>query len=373
MWGGKFGIGTKLSQVGTENTFLFYDVPDDEPIFNDSRSNIFVYDENVYAGYVNYAHSIGEKWNFSAGLRLEQTDARGDLQAFKPELEEPPVESNYLDIFPSAGLTYQLAPEHTFALNYGRRINRPDYNVLNPFRVQLSELSYRKGNPYLKPEIVNNMELGYTLKYMYNFKFSYSHTTDKITRLIGPDDENPLAGFITWDNLADQKVYALNIAAPVEITKKWNAFFNISGSYINNQADYGDDGFVDIQVWTYTIYQQHTFDLPWKMTAEVSGYFSGPGVWGGVFLYEETWALNLGLQRRFFDERLNLRVTVNDVFNAQGWSGTSEFNGLSTTGNGWHDSRRGTVSLSYNFGNKNVKSRKRKTGLEQEAKRVSNG
>ena len=371
LWGGKFGFGTKLSKVGTDNTFLFYDIPDEDPIFNKSRSNIFLYDENVYAGYVNYSSSIGEKWKYSVGVRLEQTDATGNLQTFNPELAEPPVESNYLDAFPSAGLTYMLAPEHSFSLNYGRRINRPDYNVLNPFRVQLSELSYQKGNPFLVPEIVNNMELGYTLKYMYNFKLSYSRTTDKITRLIGPDDDNPLAGFITWDNLAEQTVYALNISAPVEITKKWNAFFNISGSHINNQADYGDDGFVDIQIFTYNIYQQHTFNLPWDLNAEVSGWFAGPGVWGGVFLYDESWSLNLGLQRRFFNEQMNVRLTFNDIFYSTGWNGTSEFNGLSMQGHGAWDSRRGTLSLSYNFGNKNVKSRKRKTGLEQEAKRVS--
>ncbi len=371
LWGGKFGFGTKLSKVGTDNTFLFYDIPDEDPIFNKSRSNIFLYDENVYAGYVNYSSSIGEKWKYSVGVRLEQTDATGNLQTFDPELAEPPVESNYLDAFPSAGLTYMLAPEHSFSLNYGRRINRPDYNVLNPFRVQLSELSYQKGNPFLVPEIVNNMELGYTLKYMYNFKLSYSRTTDKITRLIGPDDDNPLAGFITWDNLAEQTVYALNISAPVEITKKWNAFFNISGSHINNQADYGDDGFVDIQIFTYNIYQQHTFNLPWDLNAEVSGWFAGPGVWGGVFLYDESWSLNLGLQRRFFNEQMNVRLTFNDIFYSTGWNGTSEFNGLSMQGHGAWDSRRGTLSLSYNFGNKNVKSRKRKTGLEQEAKRVS--
>jgi iron complex outermembrane recepter protein len=370
LWGGKIGFGTKFSKVGTDNTFLFYDIPDEDPVFNDSLSNIFLYDEYVYAGYFNYARSIGKKWNFSAGLRLEQTDATGDLQTFDPDLSEPPVKSNYLSAFPSAGLTYNLAPEHSFSLNYGRRINRPDYNVLNPFRVQLSELSYRKGNPFLKPEIVNNMELGYTLKYMYNFKVSYSNTIDKITRLISPDKGNPLAGFLTWDNLATQTVFALNISAPVEITKKWNAFFNISGSHINNQADYGDEGTVDIKVWNYSIYQQHTFKLPWKFTAEVSGWFSGPGVWGGVFLYDETWSLNLGLQRRFFKEKMNVRLTFNDIFYKTGWSGTSEFNGLVTSGNGAWDSRRGSLSISYNFGNNNVKSRKRETGLEQEAKRV---
>ena len=100
LWGGRLGLGTKISKVATENFFYFYDYIDEQPVFNDQRSNIFDYDELVYAGYFNYARKLGEKWNFSAGLRLEQTDTRGDLQAFDPSLNEPPVEANYLSGIP---------------------------------------------------------------------------------------------------------------------------------------------------------------------------------------------------------------------------------------------------------------------------------
>ncbi|HLF63216.1 MAG TPA: TonB-dependent receptor [Saprospiraceae bacterium] len=370
--GGTVGMGMKLSRVSTDNTFLFYDIPESERILNDRRSNQFLYDENVYAGYLSFARSITEKWNFSAGLRLEQTDATGDLMAFLPELQEPPVELNYLNTFPTVGLTYQYKPEHVFALNYGRRINRPDYNVLNPFREQFSELSFSKGNPFLRPEIVNNFELGYTLKYRYNFKLSYSRTLDQITRLIAPDDVDPRAGFITWDNLAVQTIYAANISLPLEINKWWNAYVNLSGTHLDNQADYGGDAIVDVQAWTYNIYQQHTFKLPGQLTGEISGWFSGPGVWGGVFIYETSWSLNLGLQRKFLKDQMNVRLSVNDVFYESGWSGYSRFNGLYAEGRGVWDSRRASLSVSMNFGNKNVKSRNRKTGLEDEAKRIGN-
>lgn len=368
--GGNLGIGSKLSRVVSDNTFLVYDVNNGTTIRNDRTSNRFEYKENVYAGYVNYARSLAEKWNFSAGLRAEKTDATGDLRAFLPELQEPPVELNYLSWFPSAGLTWQVAQQHSLSLNYGRRINRPDYNVLNPFNNQISQLSYEKGNPFLRPEIVNNMELGYTMKYRYNFKIGYSLTTDQITRLIAPDENDPRAGFITWANLAEQKIWSFNISAPVDVMKGWNAYINLSGAHQDNQADYGDGAVVDLQTFTYNIYMQHTIDLPAGFKGEVSGYFSGPGIWGGVFKYETSWSLDLGLQRKFLQDRLNARLSVSDLFYESGWSGFSSFNGLYAEGMGNWDSRRGSLSLSYNFGNQNVKSRKRKTGLEDEAGRV---
>jgi len=369
--GGKIGIGSKFSKVNSDNTFLFFNVENGQSVQNDQKSNIFNYDENVIAGYISYSRAINQKWNFSAGLRAEQTDILGELETFDVSLQEPPVDTSYLSLFPNIGLTYQAAPMHAFALNYGRRINRPDYNVLNPFNNQLSELSFEKGNPFLFPEIVNNIELGYTWQYRYNFKIGYSLTTDQITRLIGPDETNPNAGFITWANLATQKIWSANISAPVQIAKKWNAYFNVSASHLDNQADYGEGrGVVDVQAFTYSIFQQHTFTLPWKLKAEVSGYYSGPGVWGGVFEFEPSWSLGLGLQRRFFKEKLNVRISANDLFYQSGWNGESEFNGLRSVGSGEWDSRRVGLSLSYAFGNQNVKSRKRKTGLEEEGKRV---
>jgi outer membrane receptor protein involved in Fe transport len=371
VWGGKFGIGTKGSSVKTDNTFRFFDVSNGARDLNLKRSNQFNYTENVYAGYLSYSKPITEKLSFLAGLRSELTDATGDLIALLPELQEPPVELNYLSHFPSAGLTYQINKMNTISLNYGRRINRPDYNVLNPFNIQASELSFQKGNPFLRPEIVNNIELGYSLFYRYNLKFSYSKTSDQITRLIAPDEVNPKAGFITWENLAQQETYSMNISAPIDIMKWWNMYINFNSAYLDNQADYGEGAIVDVQVFTYTVFQQSTFTLPLGLKGEISGYYSGPGVWGGVFKYGPQWSLNLGLQKKFLQERLNVRLSANDIFFQSGWEGESSFNGLTSAGMGQWDSRRVALSLNYSFGNSNVKSRKRKTGIEDATKRIS--
>jgi iron complex outermembrane recepter protein len=369
-FGGKVGAGSKLSRVKSDNTFLVYDGLPGSRLQDDRRSNHFFYDENVYAFYINYARTLDKSISLSAGLRAEQTDARGDLQAFLPELQEPPVILNYLSWFPSAGISWQVNGQHNLGLNYGRRINRPDYHVLNPFNNQLSQLSYEKGNPFLKPEIVNNIDLSYTLAYRYNFKIGYSLTTDEITRLIGPDESDPRASFINWDNLATQTIWSFNASLPFQMTKIWSAFFNLSGSHIDNQADYGDGAIVDLQAYTYTIFQQHSFELPWKLKAELSTYYSGPGIWGGVFVYESSWNMDFGLQRKFLDDRLNVKVSMNDIFKTSGWKGVSVFDGLDSKGQGRWDSHRGSISVSYRFGNENVKSRKRKLGLEDEAGRL---
>jgi len=369
---GKIGLGTKYGKVATQNTFEVYDVVNDASIIDNTLSNLFDYDENVYAAYVSFSHPLGKKWNAIAGLRAEQTETTGNLTAFLPSLQEPAVSTSYLSWFPSAGLTYKISRKNSLNLNYGRRINRPDYNVLNPFRTQRSELSFEKGNPFLRPEIVNNYELGYTLAYKYNFKLAYSRTDDKITRLIGPDDTDPRAGFLSWDNLATEEVISFNASLPVTIIKKWwDAFFNLSASHINNQADYGNGAVVDVQNYSYMVFQQHTFKLIKGFKAEVSGYYSGPGVWGGVFKYEANWSVGAGIQKEFFNKKLKARLNFSNIFNNVGWKGVSQYNGLTSYGNGRFDNHTVSLSLNYNFGNQNVKSRKRKTGIESESKRVN--
>ncbi len=368
--GGKFGVGTKLSQVKTDNGFLFYNVPERVAVFDERRSNIFVYDEKVYAGYVSYNRTLNEKWSLSSGLRVEQTDATGDLQAFRSDLQEDPVILDYTNLFPSLGLTYQVSQGNTLAFNIGRRINRPDYNVLNPFEWQLSEISFSKGNPNLQPEIVNNIELGYTLKWRYNFKLAYSVTTDQITRLIGPDDRDVRANFINWDNLAEQRILSFNLSAPVGITDKLNSYFNANLYHQDNQADYGNGQVIDLQTLTFTLYQQHSYTLPKGWSAELSGWYTTPGIWGGVFKYDSQWALNLGIQKKLLNDQMNVKLSFNDIFFQSWWSGVSEFNGLISEGRGQQDSQTVALSVSYNFGNQKVKSRNRKTGIEDEAGRV---
>ena len=188
--------------------------------------------------------------------------------------------------------------------------------------------------------------------------------------MIGPDESDPRASFLSWDNLATQDIYAANASLPFDITKWWNAFFNISGSFISNKAAYENGAVIDLQAWTYGVFSQNSFKLPMDITGELSGRFSGPGIWGGVFKYEASWGLNAGLQKKFLNNNMNVKLSVNDLFNQGGWKGVSYFNGLENRSIGKWDSRRISLSISYKFGNNKIKTRDRKTGIDEESKRV---
>ena len=120
-------------------------------------------------------------------------------------------------------------------------------------------------------------------------------------------------------------------------------------------------------------FAQNAFTLPADVKLEVSGFLSGPGLWGGTFETQAMGALNFGLQRKFLADQLKVRLAADDVFFTQPWRATSEFDGIFTRGGGNWDSRRVSVSLTYDFGNDKVKVRQRETGLDDAAGRVGGG
>lgn len=364
---GKLGAGVKTAIVRTDNTFDFYDVINETSVLNTDRSNQFEYTENVNAAYVNYARQL-DKFGFSLGLRMEQTNSTGDLTSYK-QVNDARVERSYLDFFPSGGITYTPNETHNLQLNFSRRINRPSYQDLNPFENKLDELTFEKGNPFLNPEYAMNVKLTHTFKYRFNTSISYSHTTDQITRIT--DTSGTKGAFITWLNLADQYNYSLAFSAPIPITKWWSSFTNFTGYYVQNRGDYGETKIIDLDATAFNLYSQHTFTLPKDWSVELSGWYNSPSLWGGTFEMDAQYSVDLGVQKKLLDGQANIKVSVSDIFRTTPFSGTSQFGALFMRVGGNWDSRRVSATLTYRFGNNQVKSsRRRKTGLEDESSRI---
>ncbi len=364
--GGKLETGLKFSDVTTDNTFNFYNVEGNSQVLDTDRSNNFVYDEMVNAAYFNYQRQF-EKWGIQAGLRAEQTNSLGTLTSVQDN-EHDEVKRSYLDWFPSAGVTYQASPKTTWRLNYSRRITRPSYQDLNPFEYKLDELTYQRGNPFLQPQYTHSVQLTNSYNYRYNTTLSYSYTEDFFTEII--DTTETSRSFISSKNLSSQQVISLNFGAPISIKKWWNVYVNFNAYQQLNRADFGEGKIVDVKVNAVNFYNQHTFMLPKGLSLELSGFYNSPSVWGGTFRTQSMWGVEAGVKAKVLKGRGNVKVSVGDIFNTMNWSGESDFGGVYIATSGSWESRRLRVNFSYLFGNEKVKSRSRKTGLEDEKNRI---
>lgn len=368
---GKLGTGLKMNKVETDNTFDFYNVIDDVPQIDTNRSNRFVYDERVTAGYVNYNIQV-KKWSFQAGLRAEYTDWKGDLTSLKPDGNQM-VEDNYLDFFPSAAVTYSMNDKNQFNLTYSRRIDRPSYRDLNPFEDKLDELTYRKGNPFLRPQYTHSVELTHTFMGFLNTTLGYSHTSDMFTEYI--DTASGGASYLTQGNIADQDNYSISIGAPLPIAKWWEGYLNITG-YINSfDANFREGFSYSESIAAYNLYCENTFILPKGWSFQVSGWFNSPTIWQAVFRSKAMGAMDVGVKKQIFDGDGTISLTVGDVLGTAGWKSVNDFTpGLYMTGQGTWESQTVRLNVDYKFGNKNVKgARQRKTGVEDVNSRIKSG
>lgn len=370
---GKLGLGAKTSFVKSGNDFQRYNVYTNTKELDTLRSNGFQYKENVNAVYANYNRQY-KGFMVQLGLRVENTNIEGHSTGQKwngsdYEAYDSIFNRHYTDFFPSAAITFNKNPMNQWGLTYSRRIDRPAYQDLNPFEFKLDEYTYQKGNTNLRPQYTNSIGLTNTFKYKLTTTLNYSHVKDVFTQLI--DTAETSKSFISKQNLATQDIVSLNISYPMQI-KWWSAFANANSYYSHYKADFGGGNRkVDLDVVAATFFMQNTFNLGKGWTGELSGWYSTPSIWQGTFKSKEMWSVDGGFQKNLLKGKMNIKASVSDIFKTIKWKGTSDFAGQRTIASGGFDSRQFKLNLTYRFGSNMVKaSRQRKTGLEDESKRV---
>ncbi|TVR77409.1 MAG: hypothetical protein EA409_11820 [Saprospirales bacterium] len=370
-----FATGFKYTGVETDNDFNFFRILEDgEEMRDAARSNQFIYDEKVSAAYLSISGTIVENLSFQSGLRMEHTRSTGDLRRDPGQEIDPEdlVKRSYSDWFPNATLNWQINPMHGLGLSYSRRINRPNYQELNPFEWRIDELTFRKGSPFLRPYYSNSYELRYLAFQMVSVTAGYTKTKDRITDIVEASPTEPDKSFINYRNLSTQNHYSLGLSSPTPIQPWWNGFININiykTQYIAEFPEYSFDVSTPVAV---NLYAEQNFSISPSTIFEISGWYNSSAIWGGGWVTDPQGSLNIGLQHRMFNNQATLKVSFTDLLNTAAWSSRGEaVPGLVVDGGGYWDSRQFRVNFNYRFGNQEVRAnRQRRTGIEAEKGRI---
>ena len=366
----KLGLGFKIAMVETDNIFDFYNIENGMETIDNTRSNHFVYTENVNALYANYQFTL-KNFELQAGVRMENTRSEGDLKS-EVNTEDKNVKRDYTDFFPSAGITFNMNQSHATSLVYSSRIDRPNYQELNPFENKLDELSFRKGNPFLNPQYSNKIELSHTYKYATTISVGYSRTEDFFAQIA--DTIPGGKSFLTPRNLATEDVISFNISSSQQPTPWYGVYFN--GSVINQayDADFGEGKTINTSFVSVNVYAQNTFKLPTGFTFELSGWYNSGGVWSGSYKTDPTASVDAGLQKKLLNDQATIKFSVTDIFLTAPWSSVNTYAGIISRANGNWESRQFRAAFTWRFGNKQMKNlRQRSAGSESEQKRIGGG
>lgn len=361
----KFEAGLKSSWVETDNDLRAEEFRGNAWENDVRRSNRFVYDENVNAVYANLNKQF-KKTSVQLGLRMEQTNSKGHLITTNNV-----VERNYWDFFPTIYVQQTLSKNHQVGASYGRRIDRPSYDALNPFIFYLDEYTYNQGNPFLKPQYTNNYEVNYTLMQKYFLNVSYSVTNDAITEVILPNADGK-ALYQTNENLQTQKVLSANLTVPVKIRKWWTMNNNFNIFHMAFETENLNGQALKTGQTSYQYRLQNSFIIMDGLTAELNGNYESPLTYGTLDLQERAY-VDFGISKAILKKKGSLKFAVSDVFDTNRTRLSSAYPGLDYSLYQKNETQLFRLNFTYRFGKNEIKpARRRSTGTEAEQNRMKN-
>lgn len=365
--GSKLEAGLKSSYVQSDNDLVFENHFENGWHFDKTKSNHFKYQENINAAYVNYGGKINDKTSYQLGLRLEQTYSKGNSITLNQV-----VERNYTNLFPTFFLSRNIDSSNVVNFSYSRRIDRPNYQDLNPFVFYLDPYTYQQGNPYLQPQMTHSVQLSHMFKNTLNTTLGFSRTTDVIVREVPGQIPEENITFVTAQNLATQDNINLTVSLPVKVKNWWSIQNNVTVLYNRYESPYLGEQF-NLDVISWNAYLANNFVLGNGFTAEVSGWYRSKGIYG-FFVSRPMGAFSLGVQKTMLDKKLTIKANINDPLFLNRFRGSANYQDIDLNVYSRWESRVARVTLTYNFGNQNVKgARQRSTGTESERNRAGGG
>ncbi|QNH60606.1 outer membrane beta-barrel protein [Hymenobacter sediminicola] len=353
--------GAKSSWVQSDNSVVFYRTENGATYLDTNQSNEFRYDENINAAYLSLTRPR-PTLTLTAGLRAEQTNATG-----RQVIGNENFDRHYFQLFPNLSLSRTLSEKHSVGFSLSRRLDRPTYNQLNPFRSFVDATSYRAGNPYLLPQTNYSAELTHTWRQKYTTGLSYAHARQPIVSVYLAQPTLLVAA--TDVNLRTRHYYAFTLTAPLAPTKWWQLYADAELFFIYFEGNLGDTappagqpGAILNANSTFTLGKGWTADLNGSYHSRERYAFQVVNAFGQV---------GIGIQKSLFDGRATLRANATDLLYTAPVQATSRYVAFEETFRSTQDTRVATLAFTYRFGSNEVApARKRATGAEDEKRRA---
>ncbi|MEM9888285.1 MAG: outer membrane beta-barrel family protein [Bacteroidota bacterium] len=359
-----FEIGGKgiMRQVNSEFSYLFANSEDDFfPDFTRPAGSLD-YNQDVAAAYSSYTLALPSKYTFKAGVRYERTFINAIQDGENIDIPD------YDNLVPSVNISKTFENFTTIKLGYNRRIQRPWLRQLNPNVNLQNSQNIEVGNPDLRPELANNLELGFSklIKSTYlNISVFGRNTNNAINRVRYPIDSLEGAILTTYDNIGKERSLGMNVFANVNLSKKWtiNGGFNLRYADLEGQVT-GIDGTTVSATntgWNYggRLMSQYKFNDGW--TAQAFTFLRGrrvelQGNRGGFGIYA------IGLNKDFNDNKGSIGFGFEN-FLQRGWNVRSELNSALFTqeSNVLRVNRNVKINFSYRFGKMDIRKSRKKT------------
>ena len=377
--GVKYGLSTTNNNMTTDSIIDGVRIP--------TTPSDFIYDEHVAAAYISVGKQFGEHWSVKLGLRGEYTYSHGNWKS-----ADSITNKSYFDPFPTAYIGYTSKPlgklqqPISVSASYTRRIKRPNYWMLNPFKSYVDAYSVQMGNTELRPEFNNDVELHFSWTQYLNMTFNFAHTQDMFSSklTIMPDG----MGYSKWVNFGTCTTHGVNASlTELPLVPKFDDEHKVNGAwlaltvnagwlhFINKSYEKQADGKPVYENRSHYGYAGGTLSayLPKDWTLTFDGNWSSP-MTTGYNKQGSTYFLSFGVRKMYMAKGLIFNLNIQDLARSLSFS-TEDM----SQGAGYHSWYKNTVrqqrvmvSITWMFG-QYQQHKNRKVGDMDELNRLGGG
>ena len=354
------GAEARITKTGSDYTRINPTDPTENQISN------YTYDTNIYSAYVTFGQKY-KKFSYQIGTRFESYKVAANLNHGETKFDD-----DYITLYPSAYFTYNLNEKNTFQISYSRRVDRPSLEQTKPIREFSTPLVTSYGNPELRPQFTNSVEINYTKtleKGSVTGGVFVRSINDQISRILYPDDTDPNGNkqILSFTNYDSNTAYGFEASFNYKITKWWDISPSIDFSSIKQQGivfsyDTTTSSSSPIErkitVSAFNARMNSNFKATKRLSFLLFGFYRG-GVDGLQNNSKEMYKMDIGSRYTLLDNKMNISVRFNDVFDTMKYAFDAIYP-YPQAGQFTWESQTVYLGLTYNFGGAKIKNLQRK-------------
>lgn len=362
---GKFGAGFKSQfySFNSSNDPYIWEEGSATKSRDSSLFSTYNYNQQIHAVYINWNDQQG-KIGYQLGLRgeLAEYDGSGNVPTYAK------FHNRFLNLFPSAFVTYQLTSTQSVYVNYSRRTNRPGFFDMMPFKDFSNPGNITMGNPNILPEFIHNVELSYSFNsdngntLIFSSYFARtSNFRERVQRPITGSAEdtslglqNEVGNLVTIPvNIASGTTFGLEGTARAQITKAWDA--TVSANFFNNQLTIGSAAadyaayLTNMNGYGWFSKLNSNLKLPKDFSFQLTGNYESPKIIAQGKQRQSYW-IDLAVKKNLWKNKATLVVNCSDVFKTRRFISDFTTSTYSQTINRVKETRIGNLTFTYRFG-----------------------
>lgn len=328
--------GAKYVLTKRHNTVIFDNYDGSSWTVNPAASNDFLYNEKLWMGYLSFERTMGQT-SVKTGVRGEQTYSRGHSLTSNESINQ-----DYFGLFPSLFITQTINEKkgNSAHLNYARRVKRPGYNDLNPYRLQVHDYTVLTGNPNLLPQYTHSLQAGYILRNNYTADVYFLSTHNFIAQTARTIDSNIIE--YQSKNYPNSTEYGISLNASATIAKIWNTNTGLQFYHTSTQLS------PTLTQMSYSIKTSHSVTLKKIMDIDVYAEYNSPYLNANA-RQQQLFFMEIGATRRIFKGKGRLRLNLSDVFNTFREKDITDYNNTHIVFYQKRPTRCVSIGLNYNF------------------------